>query len=67
MNYSGQSTIVIGDTTRDVISAKSAGARSIALTTGTDNQELLETVKPDFIFQDLCDLDGILKAITGEL
>lgn len=67
MDYSGQSTIVIGDTTRDVISAKSAGARSIALTTGTDNQELLETVKPDFIFQDLCDLDEVLNAITGEL
>ncbi len=46
-------TIVIGDTTRDVLSAQSVGATSFALTSGTDDRELLSSVNPDYIFDGL--------------
>jgi phosphoglycolate phosphatase-like HAD superfamily hydrolase len=57
------SVIVVGDTTRDVESAVSVGAVSIALTTGTDNRALLETVEPDYIFNGLDNLSEILQAM----
>ena len=59
----GQQTVVIGDTTRDVISAKEAGARSIAVTTGTDDQALLNTVEPDFLLNDLRDVEAVIRLI----
>jgi len=46
-------TIVVGDTTRDVLSAKSVNATSFVVTTGTDERELLESVNPDSIFDNL--------------
>jgi phosphoglycolate phosphatase-like HAD superfamily hydrolase len=46
-------TIVVGDTTRDVLSAQSVNATSFALTTGTDDRDLLLTSKPDSIFDNL--------------
>jgi len=63
--FAGKSVVVIGDTTRDVLSAASIGAVSIALTSGTDNKEQLESVDPDYIFEGLCNLQQILDAIDG--
>lgn len=61
--FSGKSTIVIGDTTRDIKSAQSVGAMSIAVTTGTDSRDLLESVEPDHILDGLNDLEEVLKII----
>lgn len=56
VEFPGYYTIVIGDTTRDVISAQSVGAISFALTTGTDDHEMLLESGPDSIFDDLHDV-----------
>jgi phosphoglycolate phosphatase-like HAD superfamily hydrolase len=58
--FPDKTTIVLGDTTRDVLSAKSAGAVSIAVTTGTDDHDLLASVEPDYI------LDGLLDQARFE-
>ena len=64
-DYSGDNTIVLGDTTRDVLSAKLCGARSIAVTTGTDGRELLESVHPDLLVDDLSNLELVVVGIFG--
>jgi phosphoglycolate phosphatase-like HAD superfamily hydrolase len=62
-DFSGANTVVIGDTTRDVLSAKSSGVRSIAVTTGTDNRKQLKAVEPDLLLDDLRDLDLVIAGI----
>ncbi len=61
LNFPGKSTIVVGDTTRDVLSAKSVNAMSIALTSGTDTRQMLKAVKPDFIFDEIKEVLAILE------
>ena len=58
-------TVMIGDTTRDVLSAKENGAFSVAVASGTDSSNLLETVSPDFLFEGLVDVDAIMAAISA--
>ena len=58
--FPGKTTVVIGDTTRDVLSAKAANAFCIALTTGTDDRNMLESVNPDLILDDLMDRSRLL-------
>ena len=58
-------TVVIGDTSRDVASAKAAGARSIAVATGTNPLDMLEAVQPDHLFKDLTNWQAVRLAILG--
>lgn len=58
-------TIVIGDTTRDILSAQSVEATSFALATGTDDRELLKSVKPDYIFDGLSEIQDLF-VLPGE-
>jgi phosphoglycolate phosphatase-like HAD superfamily hydrolase len=39
----------VGDETRDVLAAKKAGTKVIAVTWGFNDREILETLKPDFV------------------
>ena len=50
-----QNVYVIGDTPRDVQSARPYGARTVAIATGTYSLKALQAEKPDFLFQDLND------------
>ncbi|KAA3644719.1 MAG: HAD family hydrolase [Chloroflexi bacterium] len=59
----GRETVVIGDTTRDIASAKAAGALSIAVATGTNALDVLQAEAPDHIFTDLSDLQAVTTAI----
>jgi len=59
----GRRTIVVGDTTRDVLAAKEAGAVSVAVASGTDDLALLETVSPDHLLPDLADLEQVLAIV----
>jgi phosphoglycolate phosphatase len=60
-------TIVVGDTTRDVLSAKSVHATSFALTTGTDERDLLQSVNPDSIFENLHQLLERFEFLEGRI
>ena len=61
--FSGKSIVVVGDTTRDVLSGKSVGAQTVALTTGTDDREQLEAVDPDHILDNLVDTRAVIDLL----
>jgi phosphoglycolate phosphatase-like HAD superfamily hydrolase len=52
--------LVVGDTEMDIIAGSRAGARTVAVTTGVTPRERLVLEKPDYIIDDLLELDGIL-------
>lgn len=54
-------TIVVGDTPQDVLSAKAAGACSIAVTTGKFTGEELAEYRPTFIIPALAELPALLE------
>ena len=57
--------IVVGDTEHDVTCARAAGARVIAVATGTDTRAELEACRPDLLLDDLGDADAILAWARG--
>jgi len=61
--FPGRSTVMIGDTTRDVMGAKEAGAQSVAVTTGTDDREMLASVQPDYILPGLENAQDVLEEL----
>jgi phosphoglycolate phosphatase len=54
---------VIGDTPRDIACGKAIGARTIAIATGTWPREKLSTHQPDFLFDDLANVDEVIAAL----
>lgn len=66
VEFRGKEVVIIGDTIHDVNCGKSIGVRSIAVGTGrgVPREELL-AAGPDHYFDDLSDLDRVLRAILG--
>lgn len=58
-----QHTFVLGDTPHDVSCARAIGAKAIAIATGRHTRAELAACEPDFLFDDLDDVVGFLKAI----
>jgi phosphoglycolate phosphatase len=59
-------TFVVGDTIHDIAAARGAGARSIAIATGTFSLEELRAHDPDLLLSDLRDgLDELLTFLSG--
>lgn len=56
-----QNVYVIGDTPRDVQSARPYGAKTVAIATGTYSLEALRAEEPDFLFQDLSNWTTFLQ------
>jgi phosphoglycolate phosphatase len=54
---------VIGDTPRDIACGKAIGARTIAVTTGTWSREELAKYQPDFLIDDLSDVEGLIHTL----
>ena len=65
--FAAADAIVIGDTPLDVACAKAGGARSIAVATGNHTVDELRESGADVVFQDLSDLEAVLKAIRPGL
>ncbi len=61
-----QRFIIIGDTPRDVICAKSAGMKCVSVTTGKFSRSDLETHGPDLIIENLKDPADWFEKLTGE-
>ncbi|GEM48764.1 HAD family hydrolase [Deinococcus cellulosilyticus] len=49
----GEGLWMVGDTTADVLAGKAAGLKTYAVTWGTHNRDILETVHPDVIADSL--------------
>jgi phosphoglycolate phosphatase-like HAD superfamily hydrolase len=54
---------LIGDTVHDIRCGREAGARVIAVASGSTPAETLRAMDPDFLFDDLTDIDRFLAAI----
>ncbi|MDQ2867677.1 MAG: haloacid dehalogenase-like hydrolase [Verrucomicrobiota bacterium] len=54
---------VIGDTGHDVAAGRAIGARTIAVATGTWPRERLALSQPDFLFDDLSDVDRVMDTL----
>lgn len=54
---------VIGDTPRDIACGKAFGARTIAVATGTWSRDQLAKYQPDFLIDDLSDVEGIIDTL----
>ena len=57
---------VIGDTPRDIECGKAFGAVTVAVATGHCSREELKSHSPEFLFDDLSDVDAVIAAIAPE-
>ena len=57
--------LVIGDTPRDVVDARNAGARTLAVATGSYSVESLLAYKPDVVMPNLNCTEQILELLNG--
>jgi phosphoglycolate phosphatase-like HAD superfamily hydrolase len=60
---SASDTVVVGDTPLDVVAARTAGARAVAVATGPYTPEELGQADPDAVLEDVCDIDALLTAL----
>jgi phosphoglycolate phosphatase-like HAD superfamily hydrolase len=63
MNFPGAQVDVIGDTGHDVACGKAFGARTIAVATGSWSREQLAEHRPDFLFDDLSNVDEVRQTL----
>lgn len=57
--------VLVGDTPLDVLAAREAGARAVAVATGFAELDALRESEPDALLQDLSDTDAAIRAITS--
>ncbi|MFD2356394.1 HAD family hydrolase [Nonomuraea ferruginea] len=62
--HSGADTVIIGDTLRDIATAHAAGARIVAVATGTDSVAELRAAGADIVLPDLTDTCALQRAVT---
>ncbi|MGC4938022.1 HAD hydrolase-like protein [Kribbella sp. DT2] len=63
VTFDEKSTVLIGDTTRDVRAAKRGGAQVIGVATGIDSLDVLQAEGADAVFEDLRDTAAVVRAI----
>jgi phosphoglycolate phosphatase len=61
--FSAAEIDIIGDTPRDIACGKALGARTIAVATGRWSREELAKHDPDFLIDDLSDVDRLIKTL----
>ncbi|MGH8102111.1 MAG: HAD family hydrolase [Chthoniobacterales bacterium] len=61
--FSAAEIDVIGDTPRDIACGKAIGARTIAVATGTWTRERLAEYDPDFLIEDLSDVNRVVDTL----
>jgi phosphoglycolate phosphatase len=57
--------VLVGDTPLDVLAAREAGARAVAVATGFADLDSLRESEPDVLLQDLSDTEAAIRAITA--
>jgi phosphoglycolate phosphatase-like HAD superfamily hydrolase len=66
IEFAAEDIIVLGDTPHDVACARAIGAKAVAIATGRHTREELAACNPDFLFDDLSDVKGALRAMGVE-
>jgi phosphoglycolate phosphatase len=57
--------VLVGDTPLDVLAAREAGARAVAVATGFAELDALRESEPDVLLEDLRDTGAAIRAITS--
>ena len=63
IDFPPERIFILGDTPHDIACAKAIGAKTIAVTTGKHTRADLAAHAPEFIFDDLCDIAAVLRAL----
>ena len=63
--FEPEDVFVLGDTPRDIDCARAAGFVAVAIATGSCGKEALAAHKPDFLFDDLSDTQGVIRTLLG--
>jgi phosphoglycolate phosphatase len=61
--FSASEIDVIGDTPRDIACGKALGARTVAVATGTWSRDRLSKYHPDFLIDDLSDVEKVIHTL----
>ena len=61
--FSASEIDVIGDTPRDIACGKALGARTVAVATGTWSRDRLSEYHPDFLIDDLSDVERVIHTL----
>jgi len=61
--FSGAFTVIIGDTLHDIACARASGARSLIVRNGAGSRAALEEAGADVVFDDLRDVQAVVRAI----
>ena len=61
LNIEPKNTIMVGDSTHDILAGKRAGVRTCAVTYGYREKEILANESPDYLIHELPELLSILK------
>jgi phosphoglycolate phosphatase-like HAD superfamily hydrolase len=65
IEVSAAETVLVGDTPLDVDAARSAGARCVAVATGSYDVAALAASGADAVLEDLSDTEAVLEAVLG--
>jgi phosphoglycolate phosphatase len=63
LDFAGKEIVIIGDTPFDISCGAHLGVRTIATATGTHSAQDLASHRPDYLFDDLSDVDAVWRAI----
>ena len=66
ISFEAGDIFVLGDTPKDIDCARAAGFVAVAIATGSCGKEELAAHRPDFLFEDLSDTQGVLVTLLGE-
>lgn len=64
VRFSGDNTVIIGDTPADILCARAGSAKAIAVAGGWHSMDALARYNPDYLFEDLVDLPAVIKALV---
>ena len=65
ISFAPADVFVLGDTPKDIDCARSAGFVAVAIATGSYGKDELAAHRPDFLFEDLSDTQGVLQTLLG--
>lgn len=61
--FAPEQTFILGDTPHDIACGVAIGAKTVAIATGGFTREQLAAYNPDFLFDDLSDVAGVLSKL----
>jgi phosphoglycolate phosphatase len=58
-----EAAVLVGDTTHDLLMARAAGLRAVAVTYGAQSEEMLRAADPPFVAHDFAEVLSIVKSL----